>query len=80
MVQLTQIFRGEVKFNSCLNILNQEQIKMNEWVAPRLTGGLGNRLFEFAAALGLAEKYKKPCIFLKTQFFFRTAVFITYET
>lgn len=41
---------------------------MNEWVAPRLTGGLGNRLFEFAAALGLAEKYNKPCIFLKTQF------------
>ena len=68
MVQMTQIFRGEGKFNSCLNILNQEQIKMNEWIAPRLTGGLGNRLFEFAAALGLAEKYKKPCIFLKTQF------------
>jgi hypothetical protein len=41
---------------------------MNEWVAPRLTGGLGNRLFEFAAALGLAEKYKRPCIFLRTQF------------
>jgi hypothetical protein len=41
---------------------------MNEWVAPRLTGGLGNRLFEFAAALGLAKKYNKPCIFLKTQF------------
>ena len=41
---------------------------MEQWVAPRLTGGLGNRLFEFAAAIGLAEKYKRPYIFLKTQF------------
>jgi hypothetical protein len=41
---------------------------METWITPRLTGGLGNRLFQFAAALGLAEKYKKPCIFLKTQF------------
>jgi hypothetical protein len=41
---------------------------MEEWITPRLTGGLGNRLFQFAAAMGLAEKYTKPCIFLKTHF------------
>jgi len=41
---------------------------MEEWITPRLTGGLGNRLFQFAAAMGLSEKYTKPCIFLKTQF------------
>jgi hypothetical protein len=40
---------------------------METWIAPHLTGGLGNRLFQFAAALGLAEKYSKPCLFLKTQ-------------
>lgn len=27
------------------------------WIAPQLTGGLGNRLFQFSAAKGLAEKW-----------------------
>jgi hypothetical protein len=34
------------------------------WVAPHLTGGLGNRLFQFAAAAGLAEKWKREVVFL----------------
>jgi hypothetical protein len=33
------------------------------WIAAHLTGGLGNRLFEFASALGLAEKWKRPAVF-----------------
>ncbi len=33
------------------------------WVAPHLTGGLGNRLFQFAAAAGLAEKWNREAIF-----------------
>lgn len=33
------------------------------WVTAHLTGGIGNRLFEFAAALGLAEKWKRQPIF-----------------
>ena len=36
-----------------------------DWVAPHLTGGIGNRLFEFAAAAGLAEKWgRRPAFFL----------------
>lgn len=38
---------------------------MESWVAPHLTGGIGNRLFEFAAALGVSEKWNTPCVFLK---------------
>lgn len=34
-----------------------------DWVAPHLNEGLGNRLFQFAAAKGYAEKYKKQLIF-----------------
>lgn len=34
------------------------------WVAPNLTGGLGNRLFQFAAAAGAAERWKRPMRFL----------------
>ena len=33
------------------------------WVAPHLTGGLGNRLFQFAAAAGLAEKWNRELVF-----------------
>lgn len=40
---------------------------MENFVTPHLTGGLGNRLFEFAAALGLAEYYKVPCVFVEQQ-------------
>lgn len=36
---------------------------MTHWVAGHLTGGLGNRLFQHAAALGLAEKWGVPCVF-----------------
>lgn len=36
------------------------------WVAPHLTGGIGNRLFEFAAAVGAAEKWQMPCVFVKS--------------
>jgi hypothetical protein len=31
-------------------------------VAPHLTGGIGNRLFEFAAAAGLAEKWGRKVV------------------
>lgn len=33
------------------------------WVAPKLTGGLGNRLFQYAAAAGAAEKWDREVIF-----------------
>lgn len=33
------------------------------WVAPHLTGGLGNRLFQYASAEGLAEKWKRESVF-----------------
>jgi hypothetical protein len=36
---------------------------MKSWVAGHLTGGIGNRLFQHAAAAGLAEKWKIPLIF-----------------
>lgn len=36
---------------------------MSYWVAGHLTGGLGNRLFQHAAALGLAEKWTRPVVF-----------------
>ena len=33
------------------------------WISAHLTGGIGNRLFEFAAALGLAEKWNRDAVF-----------------
>lgn len=33
------------------------------WIAPHLTGGLGNRLFQYACAAGLAEKWNRPLVF-----------------
>lgn len=36
---------------------------MSYWVAGHLTGGLGNRLFQHAAAMGLAEKWTRPVVF-----------------
>jgi hypothetical protein len=33
------------------------------WVAGHLTGGLGNRLFQHAAAAGYAERYNKKLVF-----------------
>jgi hypothetical protein len=36
---------------------------MKYWVAGHLTGGLGNRLFQHAAAMGLAEKYQHEVVF-----------------
>lgn len=33
------------------------------WVAAHLTGGLGNRLFQHAAAAGLAEKWGRELVF-----------------
>jgi hypothetical protein len=33
------------------------------WVAPKLTGGLGNRLFQYAAAAGAAEKWDREVVF-----------------
>jgi hypothetical protein len=36
---------------------------MSYWVAGHLTGGLGNRLFQHAAAIGLAEKWSRPVVF-----------------
>lgn len=34
-----------------------------KWVTPHLTGGIGNRLFEFAAAKGAAELWDIPLVF-----------------
>lgn len=36
---------------------------MSFWVAGHLTGGIGNRLFQHAAAMGLAEKWSRPIVF-----------------
>ena len=36
---------------------------MSYWVAGHLTGGLGNRLFQHAAAMGLAEKWGHAVVF-----------------
>ena len=36
---------------------------MELWIAPKLTGGLGNRLFQYAAAAGLAERSKRRLVF-----------------
>jgi hypothetical protein len=36
---------------------------MSYWVAGHLTGGLGNRLFQHAAAMGLAEKWGRRVVF-----------------
>jgi hypothetical protein len=36
---------------------------MSYWVAGHITGGLGNRLFQHAAAAGLAEKWSRPVVF-----------------
>jgi hypothetical protein len=33
------------------------------WIAPHLTGGLGNRLFQLSAALGLGEKWNRDVVF-----------------
>ena len=33
------------------------------WIAPHVTGGIGNRLFQLAAASGLAEKWNRPVVF-----------------
>lgn len=38
-------------------------MKVDSWVAGHLTGGIGNRLFQHAAAVGLAEKWSKPVVF-----------------
>ena len=40
----------------------------NKWVAPHITGGLGNRLFELAAALGAEEKWGLQCVFFMKMF------------
>jgi GR25 family glycosyltransferase involved in LPS biosynthesis/tetratricopeptide (TPR) repeat protein len=37
----------------------------NYWIAPYLCGGLGNRLFQISAALGLAEKMGRELVFYK---------------
>jgi hypothetical protein len=36
---------------------------MSYWIAGHLTGGLGNRLFQHAAAMGLAEKWGHRVVF-----------------
>lgn len=40
---------------------------MDSWVAGHLTGGLGNRLFQHAAAMGLAETLGRKVIFYLPQ-------------
>ena len=34
-----------------------------QWISPNLSSGLGNRLFQVSAAMGAAEKYKRPLTF-----------------
>ena len=36
---------------------------MNNWVAPYLSDGLGNRLFQFSCAKQFSEENKKPLVF-----------------
>jgi hypothetical protein len=36
---------------------------MSSWVAGHISGGLGNRLFQHASALGLAQKWGKEAVF-----------------
>jgi hypothetical protein len=36
---------------------------MEGWIAPHCTGGLGNRLFQLAAAAGCAERWKRKLVF-----------------
>jgi len=43
-------------------------IPLMPWVAPHLDGGLGNRLFQYAAAAGLAERWKFDTAFLASRF------------
>lgn len=38
-------------------------METNSWVAGHLTGGLGNRLFQHAAAAGLSESWQIPLVF-----------------
>jgi len=38
-----------------------------DWVAPGLSSGLGNRLFQHAAAAGAAERWKRPLVFLESR-------------
>jgi hypothetical protein len=45
-----------------LNI-SYDSYKMPSWVAGHISGGLGNRLFQHASALGLAEKWGKETVF-----------------
>jgi hypothetical protein len=40
----------------------------NNWVAPYINGGLGNRLFQVAAALGAEEKWGLQCVFFMKTF------------
>lgn len=35
---------------------------MDSWIAPRLTDGLGNRLFQYAHGQACATKYNKPLV------------------
>jgi hypothetical protein len=37
------------------------------WVCGHLTGGLGNRLFQHVAAMGLAERWNRECVFYLPQ-------------
>jgi len=50
--------------HSHLNFLSPDvQMDLSSWVAGHLTGGLGNRLFQHAAAAGLSERWKIPLVF-----------------
>lgn len=40
---------------------------MDYWIAGHITGGLANRLFQHAAAMGLAEKYNRKIVFYLPQ-------------
>jgi hypothetical protein len=40
-------------------------VSARPWISPVLSGGLGNRLFQMSAALGLSEKLNRPVVVYK---------------
>lgn len=74
--ELRPFYEDPVKRKEVLNMLTLDYwwniIKLpdlwltpNLWVAPYLCGGLGNRLFQISAALGLAKKIGRELVFYK---------------
>ena len=45
------------------NTVVQSKVPNSQWISVKLQGGLGNRLFQISAALGLAEKIGREVVF-----------------